>query len=146
LTRGLVERGVPLHGVGLQMHVAPAGSRLVPDAPPIDRLAANLERFAALGLRIHITEMDVLTEGLPGSQAERLEAQARLYGEIVTACLAVTACRAIVFWGATDHHSWIPQFTGEPDAPLLFDHDGRPKPAYAAVAAAVRSRRRGQAE
>ena len=41
---------------------------------------------------------------------------------------------ALVFWGFTDRHSWIPGFTkGEYDEPLLFDRDYRPKPAYEAI-------------
>ena len=53
LAWGMLARGVPIRGVGLQMHVSlNDGSR------PAD-VAANMRRLAALGLEIQITEMDV---------------------------------------------------------------------------------------
>ena len=48
---------------------------------------------------------------------------------------------AIVFWGFTDKHSWVPSFTkGEYDEALLFDREYRPKPAYDGVANVLRAR------
>jgi hypothetical protein len=46
-------RGVPIDGVGLQMHVI--------DDLNLDfaGIAANIARFPALGIQIHITELDV---------------------------------------------------------------------------------------
>ena len=61
---------------------------------------------------------------------QRLAAQAQLYREMLSACLAAMKCTAFVMWGFTDRYSWIPQFTGHPDAPLIFDKSYRPKPAY----------------
>src|SRR5262249_12116342 len=53
LVKGLVAQGVPIDGVGLQMHVR-AG------APPADAsVAANMRRIGALGLPVNISEMDV---------------------------------------------------------------------------------------
>ena len=45
-------RGVPIDGVGLQMHI----SRLDLDTAAI---AANIARLTALGVQVHITELDV---------------------------------------------------------------------------------------
>jgi endo-1,4-beta-xylanase len=50
LVRGLVERGVPIHGVGMQMHVAAASF------PPPESVAANMRRLAALGLRVELED------------------------------------------------------------------------------------------
>ncbi len=134
LVSGMLGRGVPVHGVGLQMHVG------LHDYPSPAGLAANINRLAALGLQVHVTELDVQIQRGLGTPQERLAAQARVYGDLVAACLDTGRCQAILTWGVTDRYSWIPHHTGRPDAPLLFDEAGRPKPAYEAVAAALRER------
>lgn len=127
LVQGLLEAGVPLDGVGLQMHTA-LGS-----APTRQDLLANFQRLADLGIQIHITEMDVRLQYSDKPQAEKLRAQAEVYRDVLAACLQVQNCRAFVTWGLSDRYSWIEGFTGLPDQPLLFDRQGQPKPAYQAV-------------
>jgi endo-1,4-beta-xylanase len=127
LVRGMLDRGVPINGVGLQMHVS---LRWPPDP---EAVAANMARLGALGLQVHVTEMDVRIQDGAGTTDERLAAQAGVYGDMMGVCLASSACKAFVTWGFTDRHSWIPQFTGHPDAPLPFDESYRPKPAYYAI-------------
>jgi endo-1,4-beta-xylanase len=127
LVQALLERGVPIDGVGLQMHVS---LRWPPDP---EAVAANMDRLGALGLAVHVTEMDVRIQGAPGTVEERLAAQANIYRDMMEVCLGASACKAFVTWGFTDRHSWIPQHTGHPDAPLLFDESYRPKPAYHAI-------------
>ncbi len=102
-------------------------------APPASELAANMQRLAKLGLEIHITEMDVRLQYSTGDDATKLAEQADLYREVLSVCLSVENCRAILTWGLTDGNSWIPGFTGKPDAPLLFDKAGLPKLAYFAI-------------
>jgi endo-1,4-beta-xylanase len=127
LVQGLLERGVPINGVGLQMHVS---LRWPPDPEDV---AANMARLGALGLQVHVTEMDVRIQDGVGTTEERLAAQADIYRDMMDVCLESSACKAFVTWGFTDRHSWIPQHTGHPDAPLLFDESYRPKPAYHAI-------------
>ena len=136
LVKGLTQRGVPLDGVGLQMHVGLA------EAPPAEEVAANMERLAELGLIVHVTEMDVRLGGL-GTPAE-LDAQARLYGDMLRTCLSASNCQAFVLWGFTDRYTWIPDLLGRPDAPLIFDRDYRPKPAYGALQQALAGERAGE--
>ncbi|GET35554.1 endo-1,4-beta-xylanase [Microseira wollei] len=135
LVRGMVQRGVPIHGVGLQMHVG------LNNAPPPADVAANIQRFAALGLDVHITEMDVQIQNATGTQAERFAAQAKIYRDLLGVCLSKRNCQAFVLWGFTDKHSWIPWFTKKPDAALIFDNFYRPKPAYNALKEVLRQRR-----
>jgi endo-1,4-beta-xylanase len=134
LVQGMVQRGVPIRGVGMQMHVS------LNDGPRPADVAANMRRLAALGLEIHITEMDVRIQDTPGPLAERLAAQARYYHDILRACLAVPRCTALLTWGISDRDSWILGFFGHPDAPLLFDTAFVPKPAYQALARALAGR------
>lgn len=126
LVSDLVRQGVPIDGVGLQMHISAAAP---PDASSI---AANMARLASLGLRVNISEMDVRIRDVPGTQASRLDAQRSVYHTIVGVCAAEPACDAVTFWGFTDAHSWIDSFFGADD-PLLFDEAYAPKPAFYGV-------------
>ena len=133
LVRGLVGQGVPIGGVGLQMHVR-AG------APPSDTaVAANMRRFAAFGLRVNISEMDVRVGDIGGGTPANLDVQRAVYHSMTAACVAEPACYGITFWGFTDAHSWIYNQYG-PDAPLLFDAQYAPKPAFYGVLDALMKR------
>ena len=121
----LRQKGVPVHGVGLQMHVS------LDEVPNVDDVRINMKRLAALNLETHITEMDVMLH-MPMTQHD-LEAQAKVYRDMLRTCLTVLACRSFSTWGVADRYSWIPEFFPGYGAALLFDADLRPKPAAAAV-------------
>jgi GH35 family endo-1,4-beta-xylanase len=122
LVKGLVDDGVPIDGVGFQMHVE------AQNYPPAAQIAGNMQRLAELGLVVNISEMDVRIRQAPGDLATRLETQRRVYREIVGVCVAQPACDGITFWGFTDRYSWIDSFFG-PDDPLLFNESYGAKPA-----------------
>jgi endo-1,4-beta-xylanase len=125
LISGLVVRGVPIHGIGMQGHFQ------VGRLPSAQDLATNFARFAALGLKIQITELDIRMT-LPVT-AEKLAQQATDYRTIVNACLQISACDAIELAGVYDGNSWVPStFPGE-GAALLRDEAFYAKPAYTAV-------------
>jgi endo-1,4-beta-xylanase len=132
LVRDLRGRGVPAHGVGMQMHIEEEG-RPSPQRPIPQEVATNMDRLAALGLTVHVTEMDVRV-GQNAGQAQ-LESQARMYADILRVCLAAPTCEALVTWGVSDLHSWlrVPPQSQPWEQPLLFDDTYRPKPAYYAV-------------
>lgn len=123
----LKAKGVPIDGVGLQMHIS------VVYGPNELDLRDNIQRLGKLGLKVYITEMDVQIQKASGSRADNLALQARIYANAVRGCLASKACQEITFWGFTDKYSWIPAFTGNADAPLLFDENFQQKSAYYAV-------------
>jgi endo-1,4-beta-xylanase len=119
-------RGVPIDGVSFQMHIG----NLHPDIASISK---NIGRFAALGVQVQITEMDVAlpvdADGNP-TPAD-LQLQADVYRKIASACLAHVGCTAIQTWGFTDKYSWIGSHSKHTQgAALLFDREYRPKPAY----------------
>ena len=117
----LVARDVPIDGVGLQFHVDAA-------APPdLADVRANMERLAALGLDIYITELDVT---IADDSPAQLELQADLYADIAATCLAVPACRTITVFGFSDRYAW--DELGDA-APLLFDAAYAAKPAFHAL-------------
>ena len=122
-------RGVPIDGVGLQMHV----ETLDVDSAAI---AANIARLTALGVQVHITELDVSlpldANGLATS--DDLRRQAEVYRGIVRACRQNRGCTAIQTWGFTDKYSWIGSHShGSRGAALPFDRAYQPKPAYDAI-------------
>jgi endo-1,4-beta-xylanase len=124
---------VPIDGVGLEMHLA-VGRQLV-----LEDVRSNMKRLTDLGLEVNITEMDVQIQHASGTMQEKLAAQASIYRDIVGACISADKCGAVVMWGFTDRYSWIPSFTGHPDAPLIFDESYHPKPAYSALMAELTS-------
>ncbi|OHB69405.1 MAG: hypothetical protein A2W23_01450 [Planctomycetes bacterium RBG_16_43_13] len=123
LVKRMVKEDIPIHGVGLQMHISATSY-----PKPVD-VAANIRRISELGLKIFISEMDVQIRELSGNLSRRLEVQRQIYHDIIAESRKVDNFVAVTFWGFTDAHSWIDYEYG-PDDPLLFDEDYKPKPAY----------------
>jgi endo-1,4-beta-xylanase len=130
LVKDFKRSGVPIDGVRLQLHM----SRLDVDVAAI---AANIARLSALGVQVHITELDVsLPSDTHGGllRTNDLNRQAEIYSGIVGACLQSSGCTAIQTWGFTDKYSWVGCTShGSRGWALPFDRAYRPKPAYAAI-------------
>ncbi len=126
LVAGMVERGVPIDGVGLQAHLL--------GGPPEPGVIEDLiTRFSDFDLEVALTELDIVAS----DRDDRLDVQADDYAQVVGECLAA-GCREITVWGLDDGHSWLNDFLGRDDTnPLLFDADLEPKPAYQAVRAEI---------
>lgn len=121
LIKGLLKKGVPIHGIGLQMH-------LLEEHPPNpESVEKNIKRFKKLGLEVSITEMDVRIK--KSVTQEKLENQARVYNEILKVALQ-TKCNAFILWGVSDAHSWIPYWFKNYNAALIFGKNYEPKLAY----------------
>jgi endo-1,4-beta-xylanase len=152
LIRNLKAAGAAISGVGLQGH-----NRM--DWPTVRQQTETIEAFAALGVRVHITELDVdvlprttrqntadisataagtagsnpYTAGLP---EEMQQALARRYAELFEVYVKHRdVISRVTFWGVTDGDSWLNNFPtrGRTNYPLLFDREGKPKPAFYAV-------------
>jgi len=124
--QGMVQRGIPIDGVGLQFHWSLANH------DTLESVASNMARLDKLGLEVHITELDIKCtpkgSGKPCTP-QLLNAQAKLYADILRTCLDAPNCKSFEVWGFTDRHTWI----GTASAPLLFDADYNPKPAAFAL-------------
>jgi len=134
LLNGMKTRGVPVDGIGFQAHfqINADGSGV----PSRDALIATFNRFAGLGLKIHITELDIRVR-TPGATTAELTAQSQGFAAVVGACVAVPACEAIVVWGLNDGESWVnTTFPGYGQA-LLFDDSFGRKATYIAVSGAL---------
>ncbi|ONK16241.1 endo-1,4-beta-xylanase [Streptomyces sp. MP131-18] len=130
LVSQLRAEGVPVHGVGHQMHINV-------EWPSVAEAEAMLQTFVPLGVEQQITEMDLsiytnADESFPAPPEERLLAQAeqyramfQLFGRYADEVTSVT------LWGVQDGDTWLD--VGRKDAPLLFDAEFRAKSAFWAV-------------
>ncbi|KAH6641346.1 glycoside hydrolase family 10 protein, partial [Chaetomium tenue] len=133
LLRTIQAARAPIHGVGFQAHLT------VGQTPSRANLTALLGRFAALGVEVAYTELDIAhAEGtLPADGAAR-ERQARDYVAVVGSCLDVKACVGVTVWQFSDRYSWVPgTFPGKGEACLWTEGMER-KVAYARVVELLR--------
>ncbi|SHN38012.1 endo-1,4-beta-xylanase, partial [Actinacidiphila paucisporea] len=127
LAKTLLSQGVPLGGIGFESH-------FIVGQVPSD-FQANMQRFAALGLDVAVTELDDRIQ-LPASGAA-LQQQATDYGNVVKDCLAVSRCVGVSQWGVDDANSWIPGTFPGWGAATMYDSNFQPKPAYTATVTAL---------
>jgi endo-1,4-beta-xylanase len=126
--KALKAQHAPIDGIGFEAHLD-----LQYDLPL--QIKENFQRFAALGLDIDITEMDVRL-ALPAT-SDKLATQAKVYAQLMQDCIAVSRCVDFTVWEYTDKYSWIPGFyTGE-GAADIYDENLAPKPASAALMQAL---------
>jgi endo-1,4-beta-xylanase len=157
LVQGLKAKGLRVDGIGEQGHWGV-------DDPPLDAIDACLATIAASGTTPLITELDmdvlprdpdmwgadlakkakiraatnIYPDGLPPAMQEKL---ARRYADVF-ALFVKHGVGRVTFWGVTDKDSWLHDFPipGRVNYPLLWDRNGREKPAFDAVVAALRGR------
>lgn len=146
LVRSLRAAGRRVDAIGIQGH-------WMPGFPDLELIDAAIEAFAAEGLDVLITELDVdvLPRTVSGANMERVEhgpnpypdglpypVQEELadrYYEIFSRLLRHPSVVSITFWGSHDGRSWLNDFPviGRTNHPLLFDRELARKPAHAAV-------------
>jgi len=131
MLRRMRNRRVPIDAVGIQSHLAAGGPRY----------GASLMRFIAslreLGLQVFLTEMDVNDRALAPAIAARDTQVAATYAEYLNLVFADPAVTAVLFWGVSDRDTWLNQEDArsdhEPERPLLFDPNFKPKQSFFAV-------------
>jgi endo-1,4-beta-xylanase len=128
LIHDLLERGVPLHGVGLQGHIL--------GKYQIDRdgMFEFVSEIRSLGLSVHVTELDVIDHDLPGPAAVRDTIVAARSYDFLDSIFAAMRPSVVATWGITDRYTWVPttfkRKDGLPNRPLPFDEFYRPKPMW----------------
>ena len=131
LVRDLLGRGVPLHGVGLQGHIK--GKYQIDD----DGLHNFVSEVSALGLSVHVTELDVIDKDFPGPVPVRDAIVASRAYDFLNAIFAAARPMAITTWGITDRYTWVPVWFKRNDGllnrPLPFDESYRPKPLWSVI-------------
>ena len=139
LLEGLLADGVPVDGIGIQGH----WNINYPDGGV---LAEAIDRFAALGLEVQITELDISMydwndrsdrHGSDVPTGRLLRKQAGRYAEIFEVLRSRgETVTGVTFWGVADDASWLHDYpvANRRNWPLLFDENHEPKPAFDAVA------------
>lgn len=133
MVKDFKRRGVPIGGVGLQMHISTIDADVASIAAEVSR---NIARLSALGVQAHITELDVALplDANHGVNPDDLTRQSDVYRGILRACLNNPGCTAIQTWGFTDKYSWIGSHSrGARGQALPFDRAYQPKAAYQAM-------------
>jgi endo-1,4-beta-xylanase len=152
LIKKLKAAGVHITGIGTQEH-----DNL--QWPTTDQLDATITAFAALGIKVMVTELDIdvlpaavtngsadvgntaaaqpqlnpYADGLPDTvQQELANRYAALFAVFLKHKDVITR---VTFWNVTDGDSWKNNWPirGRKNYPLLFDRQGQPKPAFDAV-------------
>ena len=130
----LLSQGVPVHALGIQAHLHAARFSEKFDA---DAYRTFLADVAARGLKILITEMDVLDDGLPADVQKRDAAVAAVYSTYLDAALQQTDISAVMTFGLSDRYTWLqedyPRSDGAARRPLPFDDKMKPTPALSAL-------------
>lgn len=130
LVASLRDRGIPVDGMGHQMHVNI-------DYPAVAAVVDTINEFAALGVENHITEMDMSVYNNPTASYDAVpEAviirQGHRYREFFDAFRELAGkVTSVTFWGMADDYTWLKTFPiPRLDLPLLFDEQLQAKPAY----------------
>jgi endo-1,4-beta-xylanase len=152
LIQSLLAKGIRVDGIGMQGHWGL-------DYPSLKEIEDSLNAFAALKVPVMITEMDITVlpagweqrgaditqnvqlrkelnpyaDGLPADMQQKL---ADRYGELFAVLVKhADNISRVTFWGVHDGQSWRNHWPvrGRTDYPLLFNRQGRPKPAFDAV-------------
>ena len=137
LVKGLLDKGLRVDGIGMQGHWDL-------QHPGLPAIKEALELYASLGVKVHITELDISVytwnnranlypDGLPEAMQDR---QANRYAGIFRLLKEYSdVIERVTWWGVKDSHSWKNNFPvqNRPDYPLLFDGRGNPKPSFWAI-------------
>lgn len=123
LIKRLKASKLPIDGCGLQCHLTTGELDTL-------KLEKNIRRYADMGMKCIITELDIALAN--PYAADALDTQAKEYGAITRVFLRNDNCPTMLVWGISDNHSW------RRNNPLLFDSELKPKPAYYNVHAQMR--------
>lgn len=138
LLKTLRQKGVPIHGVGLQAHWSIF-------EPTSTELEASISQFASLGLQVQITELDISVHPKEHESRDKKLEDVSVYSEemekkqIQQYKMVFDVFRkykntvtSVTFWNLSDQSSWLDNFPvkGRKDYPLLFDQSLKPKKAF----------------
>jgi len=132
MLKGLLEDGVPVHGIGIQGHWDIS-------SPSVIDIMQAIEKYASLGLEVQITELDISVfpwndrRKLAEPTAEMLEKQNKRYQALFNLFKRYQdELTGVILWGVADDSTWKDNHPvqGRKDWPLLFDEDHQPKGAF----------------
>ncbi len=128
---------VPLDAIGIQAHLLAAYW----DSFDPKQYRRFLKQISDRGLKILITEMDVLDDGLPAAIRPRDAGVADIYEEYLRTTLANPAVKALMTFGLSDRYTWLqedyPRDDGRARRPLPYDSSLRGKAALSELRLAL---------
>lgn len=134
LLERLKSRGVPVQALGIQSHLGVNSRKRFPGG---EKLRGFLRDVASLGLKILVTEMDVI-EKKPLDVTTRDRLIAGIYEDYLTVVLDEPAVIAVVTWGLSDRYTWVSKYAPREDGagvrPLPLDAQLKRKLAWNAIA------------
>jgi endo-1,4-beta-xylanase len=137
LDRMLADK-VPVHALGVQAHLKAEHFATAFDPAGYRRFLSDV---AARGLKILITEMDVLDDGLPAVVTARDQGVADVVGRYLDVALDEPAVVSLMTFGLSDRYTWLQEDFSRhdkaPRRPLPFDDQMRPKLAYNALKSSI---------
>ena len=138
LLSNLKSKDTPIHAVGIQSHLLARLNKHFDG----NKFRKFLRDIASMGFKIIISELDVSDNQLPQNIQVRDRIVAETYYEYLSVVLDEPAVTTVINWGLSDGHSWLSSFSprqdGAPVRPLLRDKQYNKKPAWKAVARALK--------
>jgi endo-1,4-beta-xylanase len=132
LVRHMQDKKIPIHAIGLQAHLY-AEKTIDPDG-----IARFVRALKALGVKVIVTELDVIDWKLPASTAERDRRAAEHVERFLSAVTAEAPLETLITWGLTDRYSWVHDTFKRQDTakgrPLPLDDAYKPKPMMDVIA------------
>jgi len=148
LQEELLDKNVPVDGVGLQCHFSiDYLEQVYPGINfSIESISDIIDIYISMGLEVQITEVDVrINDDKQGASVEKYTLQSRLFADLLNASLVKPGVSAFVSWGFTDRVTWYDESytVNELDSstdewPLYFDENLEPKPAYTSIQKALK--------
>ena len=122
------ELGDLIDGVGAQMHISYNG-------PSKSNIEAVADGTVSRGLKLHFAELDIRAnpnKDITSLTNDRAQEQRAKYKEVVQIYNSIPLANkfALTIWGVRDNESWLIDFWGNADWPLLFDSSYNKKAAY----------------
>jgi len=132
LVRSLVDRKAAIHGVGIQGHLR---ADLEIDVEGLKKFAQDMK---ALGLKVSVTELDVIDNLLPADVAQRDRRVSQCAEAFLAALNEIDRLDSLLSWGITDKYTWVPMYYKRADGlknrPLPLTEQYAPKPLLATIA------------
>ncbi|SEQ05071.1 endo-1,4-beta-xylanase [Hyunsoonleella jejuensis] len=117
-----------IDGVGAQMHIAY-------NFPSAAQIQSVVNGAVSRGLKMHFSELDIRANpnnDITSLTDARATAQENKFREVVEIYNAIPEANkfALTVWGIRDNETWLIDFWGQPDWPLLYDSNFNAKKAY----------------
>lgn len=125
--KSLKEKGVPIDGVGMQLHL----STDLPFDP--DAIRANCKRYADIGIEISFSEVDVRLPASKFKDPEEIKKQEYIYTTLLDIALTEPNVKSFIVWGMYDRTSWVPATFGGYGNACIYDVEYNKKPVYEAM-------------